>query len=104
MRRNNKNTRSRSVKKDVKKIVKLDRKIDKLARRKPNQYRRKNTMRPTSNTYRATAPVAKGYKNKFSKPKFQGKKDSIIVTHSEYLGTVQASDPFFGASLQNESI
>jgi len=94
MRRNNKNTRSRSVKKDVKKIVKLDRKIDKMSRRKPNQYRRKNTMRPTSNTYRATAPVAKGYKNKFSKPKFKGSKDSIFVTHSEYLGTVTASDPY----------
>lgn len=79
--RKSENKLVRDVKKDVKKIV----------QKKPAQSRRRR--KPMEKPMvKVTAPIGKGYNERYSKPKFKSKKDTIVVTHSEYLGTVRASD------------
>lgn len=84
----------KEIKREVKKEVKKDVKKDNRVSKRGNLRRRRSRIAGLNTVISRNAPLARGYSNTYSKPTYKGQKDSILVTHSEYIGTLNASDAF----------
>jgi len=79
-------------------VTKAERELKNIKQRKRTYggSRRRNRIgnKMPNTTSHKSAPVAKGFNTTYSKPKYESNGSTITITHSEYLGTINASDPF----------